>query len=228
MFSTVQMQKPSPMVGYDRSMAGNGRQSDHHTFNTYQVVECFASACNAPTIPSSYMYSASNQGSNISPLLGQGVPNYYSTAACDDGGYDSEGHLLPDPSGYQFRSDPGRLNPPNAHQRPGGLEAVTTQRSDRLARWPPSLFDISPCALGPRAVRRPAIRVPEDRKDGVYWARRRKNNESAKRSREARGVRTGAAEVNLRGLRDDVMLKRLRRDRLLRRIHHLRHEDYLS
>lgn len=79
----------------------------------------------------------------------------------------------------------------------------------------------------PSRKRRGGLAVPADQKDGHYWERRKKNNESAKRSRETRRVRAGVAEVSLRKLRDEVVRKRVRRDMLLKQVHDLRYENYL-
>lgn len=52
------------------------------------------------------------------------------------------------------------------------------------------------------------LAVPEEQKDGQYWARRRKNNESAKKSRETRRVKAALAEKRMKCLEEEVERKR--------------------
>ena len=45
--------------------------------------------------------------------------------------------------------------------------------------------------------------IPEERKDALYWEKRRKNNEAAKRSREKRRVNDYVLETHLMALKDE-------------------------
>lgn len=107
--------------------------------------------------------------------------------------------------------------------RPG----VTETESPTTLSGGGGLRHLPPSSPSRTAKRREALAVPADQKDGHYWERRKKNNESAKRSRETRRMRAGAAEVSLRKLRDDVVRKRVRRDMLLKQVQDLRYENYL-
>ncbi|OWK12305.1 hypothetical protein Celaphus_00003258 [Cervus elaphus hippelaphus] len=62
-------------------------------------------------------------------------------------------------------------------------------------------------------VRGPAVRrqrefMPEEKKDTVYWEKRRKNNEAAKRSREKRRLNDAALEGRLAALLEENALLR--------------------
>lgn len=62
-------------------------------------------------------------------------------------------------------------------------------------------------------VRSPALRrqrefLPEEKKDTVYWEKRRKNNEAAKRSREKRRLNDAAIEGRLAALLEENALLR--------------------
>ncbi|XP_036703265.1 NFIL3 like protein [Balaenoptera musculus] len=65
---------------------------------------------------------------------------------------------------------------------------------------------------GPRgrgtAVRRQREFMPEEKKDTVYWEKRRKNNEAAKRSREKRRLQDAALEGRLDALLEENALLR--------------------
>lgn len=72
--------------------------------------------------------------------------------------------------------------------------------------------------------------VPEDLKDDKYWARRRKNNLAAKRSRDARrmkenqiALRAGYLEKENIGLRQE--LERLKKENLLLQNKLAKYED---
>lgn len=57
---------------------------------------------------------------------------------------------------------------------------------DPMAGQPSSTTSVSGAKVPPK--KRP-LSVPEDMKDSTYWEKRKKNNESAKRSREARRMK---------------------------------------
>lgn len=59
-----------------------------------------------------------------------------------------------------------------------------------------------------RAVRRQREFLPEEKKDTVYWEKRRKNNEAAKRSREKRRLNDTALEGKLAALLEENALLR--------------------
>lgn len=63
-------------------------------------------------------------------------------------------------------------------------------------RWEPEMEaeEMSPRAL---SMRRKREFIPEDKKDAIYWEKRRKNNEAAKRSREKRRVNDYMLETRL-------------------------------
>ncbi|TEA33252.1 hypothetical protein DBR06_SOUSAS8010110, partial [Sousa chinensis] len=50
--------------------------------------------------------------------------------------------------------------------------------------------------------------MPEEKKDTVYWEKRRKNNEAAKRSREKRRLNDAALEGRLDALLEENALLR--------------------
>uniref|UniRef100_A0A5F9CI19 E4 promoter-binding protein 4 n=1 Tax=Oryctolagus cuniculus TaxID=9986 RepID=A0A5F9CI19_RABIT len=78
--------------------------------------------------------------------------------------------------------------------------------------WPPR-------GRGP-AVRRQREFMPEDKKDTVYWEKRRKNNEAAKRSREKRRLNDAAIEGRLAALlQENALLRAELRALQLRSIH---------
>ncbi|XP_048667028.1 NFIL3 like protein [Marmota marmota marmota] len=58
------------------------------------------------------------------------------------------------------------------------------------------------------AVRRQREFMPEEKKDTVYWEKRRKNNEAAKRSREKRRLNDVAVESRLAALLEENALLR--------------------
>lgn len=58
------------------------------------------------------------------------------------------------------------------------------------------------------AVRRQREFMPEEKKDTVYWEKRRKNNEAAKRSREKRRLNDAALEGRLAALLEENALLR--------------------
>ncbi|EQB78341.1 hypothetical protein CB1_000765034 [Camelus ferus] len=58
------------------------------------------------------------------------------------------------------------------------------------------------------AVRRQREFMPEEKKDTVYWEKRRKNNEAAKRSREKRRLNDAALEGRLATLLEENALLR--------------------
>uniref|UniRef100_A0A8C0THM3 BZIP domain-containing protein n=2 Tax=Canis lupus TaxID=9612 RepID=A0A8C0THM3_CANLF len=57
-------------------------------------------------------------------------------------------------------------------------------------------------------VRRQREFMPEEKKDTVYWEKRRKNNEAAKRSREKRRLNDAALEGKLASLLEENALLR--------------------
>ncbi|KAM6218281.1 NFIL3 like protein [Rhynchocyon petersi] len=58
------------------------------------------------------------------------------------------------------------------------------------------------------AVRRQREFMPEEKKDTIYWEKRRKNNEAAKRSREKRRLNDAAIESKLAALQEENALLR--------------------
>ncbi|XP_045146232.1 NFIL3 like protein [Echinops telfairi] len=58
------------------------------------------------------------------------------------------------------------------------------------------------------AMRRQREFMPEDKKDSIYWEKRRKNNEAAKRSREKRRLNDAAMEGRLEALLEENALLR--------------------
>lgn len=57
--------------------------------------------------------------------------------------------------------------------------------------------------LGCKGPRRKREFIPEDRKDALYWEKRRKNNEAAKRSREKRRMSDYVLESHLMALKEE-------------------------
>lgn len=62
------------------------------------------------------------------------------------------------------------------------------------------LVDNEPLRKGHRRKRE---FIPEERKDALYWEKRRKNNEAAKRSREKRKMNDYAVETHLMALKEE-------------------------
>ncbi|XP_036067625.1 nuclear factor, interleukin 3 regulated, member 4 [Oryzias melastigma] len=58
-------------------------------------------------------------------------------------------------------------------------------------------------SLGCKGPRRKREFIPEDRKDALYWEKRRKNNEAAKRSREKRRMSDYVLESHLMALKEE-------------------------
>ncbi|TRY62329.1 hypothetical protein DNTS_025867 [Danionella cerebrum] len=75
--------------------------------------------------------------------------------------------------------------------------------------------ELSLRALG---LRRKREFIPEDKKDAMYWEKRRKNNEAAKRSREKRRVSDYMMETHLLSLSEENA--RLRAELLALKLHH--------
>lgn len=68
-------------------------------------------------------------------------------------------------------------------------------------RWEAEMEeDMSPRAL---SMRRKREFIPEEKKDAMYWEKRRKNNEAAKRSREKRRVNDYVLETRLVSLSEE-------------------------
>ncbi|XP_051691473.2 NFIL3 like protein [Oryctolagus cuniculus] len=80
------------------------------------------------------------------------------------------------------------------------LSPTDASRGHGKSLWPPR-------GRGP-AVRRQREFMPEDKKDTVYWEKRRKNNEAAKRSREKRRLNDAAIEGRLAALLQENALLR--------------------
>lgn len=57
--------------------------------------------------------------------------------------------------------------------------------------------------LVPKGSRRKRKFIPEEKKDALYWEKRRKNNEAAKRSREKRRMNDYVLETHLMALKEE-------------------------
>lgn len=113
---------------------------------------------------------------------------------------ESEGHssLLTPPSHY---SEPISPRPPRS-------SAVMQEEEDDKASNGRHSGDGSKSPLGELSARKRGRPVAPDLKDEAYWERRRKNNEAAKRSRDAR--RSKETEIALRAAfleQENLMLR---------------------
>ena len=103
--------------------------------------------------------------------------------------------------------------------KPLSIESATsptgTHRSSSSTPSPEAGSTPSTTAARPTRRSRPVSRIPEDKKDEGYWERRKKNNESAKRSRESRRQKEDEVQKRLAQLEAEYLKWSARRAYLM-------------
>lgn len=157
--------------------------------------------------PEGAMQSAYSAHPSAHPMM-HGHPDYYSNGGMSH--MTSSAHPGSDPHQQQHHHPhhqsalpPGPLAPPRAASSTSPSATVTSstgggslqdqQNGNGNVNFHPSPESSSSSgdAGEPRKLppKKRALAVPEEHKDGGYWEKRKKNNESAKRSRESRRMK---------------------------------------
>ncbi|XP_031167220.1 hepatic leukemia factor-like isoform X2 [Sander lucioperca] len=189
----------------------------------YMDLEEFLSENGIPSVPSNHQPRALP---HQQPIMSQAPPTSTSSVMDLSNHASTSMHANTSPNG--LHSSPARAGITNSRNTPSPIDPDTIQVPVRYEPDPADLvlssvpgqemFDPRKCKFSSEELKpQPMIKkarkvfIPEDLKDDKYWARRRKNNLAAKRSRDARrlkenqiAIRAGFLEKENSALRQEV------------------------